>query len=119
MILSGYGISLDLPEGWEGRIFKLNPGPGESVFPNVHAANFPLPTDQSNYGTGASLQMNGHGAFFALVEYDPALLGRDDFAVTTPLLPVDQTQLLNAQALSVTAGLVGYRSSFSRAEPPI
>jgi len=41
--LSAYGIEIDLPRGWDGRIFRR---PGAD--PTLHAANFPLPASDGH-----------------------------------------------------------------------
>src|SRR5437867_2391132 len=38
MVVSAHGISVDLPHGWEGRIFRRRHGD-----PTLHAATFALP----------------------------------------------------------------------------
>ena len=75
MILNGHGIRVDLPEGWEGRIFRRPEGD-----PTLHAANFALPPDDGDFGTGATSAMADDGVFIALTEYDPALAGQGLFA---------------------------------------
>jgi hypothetical protein len=64
MRLSAYGISLELPRGWDGRIFRR---PGSS--PTLHAANFQLPSDDADFGSTATARMPPGGVFVALKEY--------------------------------------------------
>lgn len=64
MRLSAYGISLQLPRGWNGRIYRR---PGSS--PTLHAANFQLPADDADFGSGATARMPHGGIFLALKEY--------------------------------------------------
>ena len=75
MILTGHGIRVDLPDGWEGRIYRRPEGD-----PTLHAANFALPPDDGDFGTGATSAMADDGVFIALTEYDPALAGRGLFS---------------------------------------
>ena len=42
-LLRGHGISVDLPDGWEGSIHWRDALPGETTHPVLHAASFPLP----------------------------------------------------------------------------
>jgi hypothetical protein len=64
MRLAAYGISLELPRGWDGRIYRR---PGAS--PTLHAANFQLPPDDADFGSGATGRMPPGGIFVALKEY--------------------------------------------------
>ncbi len=61
-------LAVDLPPKWEGRIFRDVGGE-----PTLHAANFPLPAQDGDYGAKATGSMGPNGAFFALTEFDPAL----------------------------------------------
>jgi hypothetical protein len=64
MRLAAYGIEIELPRGWDGRIYRR---PGADA--TLHAANFPLPHDDADFGSGALAHLPGHGAFLALKEY--------------------------------------------------
>lgn len=66
MRLAAYGIALDLPRGWDGRIYRR---PGAS--PTLHAANFSLPADDADFGSTATARMPPGGIFLALKEYQP------------------------------------------------
>jgi hypothetical protein len=80
----GYGISVDLPTGWEGRIYKRPEGD-----PTLHAGNFPLPVEDGDFGSRALAAMGSGGAFFAVTEYDQALASQGLFAPGSPApLPV-------------------------------
>jgi hypothetical protein len=74
MRLEGYGIHAELPDGWEGRIFRLFGG-----WPTLHVANFPLPPKDGEFGSVALSTMDSSGAFLALTEYAPGLAGRGLF----------------------------------------
>ncbi len=79
MQISGRGISLELPRGWEGLIV----GGGHDIPPGamsttvVHAANFALPPPDSItvYGTNSVRRMAPGAAFLALVEMNPKWAG--------------------------------------------
>lgn len=70
MRLSDLGISVDVPGGWEGRIYRRDNAP-----PKVHLANFPLPPDDGDFGQTATSLMGSAGIFIDLFEYDSALAG--------------------------------------------
>jgi hypothetical protein len=64
--LGAHGIEIELPRGWEGRIYRR---PGAD--PTLHAANFPLPARDGDFGSGATALMPRGGAFLVLKEYQP------------------------------------------------
>jgi hypothetical protein len=83
------GVEIDLPPGWEGRIFTRPADtasqrvPGERVRPVLHAGNFALPTAAGDFGGGAVERMgNGH-VFVALIDYGPEAAGTPLFASRT------------------------------------
>jgi hypothetical protein len=116
MELSGYGISSELPSGWEGRIMKrAEPVPGqgsgpdpallasvpatpeggsgrgpaargvqkyspERTYPIVHLANFAIPDDRGDFGSGAVELMGNDDAFVTLFEYGPESVDQPLFA---------------------------------------
>lgn len=83
MRLEGPGRGLELPPGWDGRIFQRPEG-----LPILHAANFPLPVEDGDFGSGALSSMEPDGVFIALVEYDPASAGFGLFGHPGPPLPL-------------------------------
>lgn len=105
MRLTAHGIAADLPRGWEGAITAQRaipasdeerrtgaprrrtgiagePGeietataPSVAAPPAVHLANFALPPERGDFGSGAVEEMLPSGAFVALVEYGPECVG--------------------------------------------
>ena len=87
MNIAGYGLQVDIPTGWEGRIYKHKDDPKEphTRFPIVHAASFPLPGRRGDYGSGAVKLMSGADIFLAIIEFGPKYVGVRTFApVRTP-----------------------------------
>jgi hypothetical protein len=85
--LSAHGIEVDLPTGWEGRIYKR---PGGD--PTLHAANFALPANDGDFGSSATAKMPRGGSFVVLTEYRPGEglePGRGLFAAEDIPLPLD------------------------------
>ena len=87
--LSADGLAVGLPQGWEGEIFNRTPtfngrelsGPtGETgVARNVvHLANFALPAERGDFGSGAVELMNSGALLVILFEHGPE-------SVDTPL----------------------------------
>lgn len=59
-----FGIAVGAPPGWEARIFRLVDGE-----PTVHAASFPLPLTDGEFGANATRHMRSDGAFVSVTEY--------------------------------------------------
>ena len=110
MRLERYGLEVQVPTGWEGRVFRL---PGTR--PTLHAANFALPVRDGNFGAAATAAMADDGVFVAVVEYDPRLAGRGLFGhqgVPVPLRVRD----VNPRAMQhVVPGRFGVQRFFSEA----
>ncbi len=90
MKLQAHGIETDLPPGWEGRIALRNPGtvvggaglktgpkgsPDEVPNPVAHLANFALPEDRGDYGSGAVDLMTEAHVLVVLFEFGPESAG--------------------------------------------
>jgi len=87
--LAGHGLAVGLLPRWEGRIYRRavdagtgRPGrlqatgwPGENSHPVLHLANFALPANRGDYGTGAVELMGPDHLFVALLEFGPDCLG--------------------------------------------
>jgi hypothetical protein len=119
------GIEIDLPPGWEGRIFSRTsthaPGSApagrsvEPVHPVLHAANFAVPTDAGDFGGGAVEQMgNGH-VFVSLIDYGPESAGTPLFGSRTlpQVLRTDQFDPMTLQRTLV--GQSGTQQFFTAA----
>ena len=100
--LAAHGVSVEVPAGWEAELSvqqdpaTLDPGLEPSPVPLVvlHLANFSLPAERGDYGSGAVEIIDRGGIFAALVEFDrasaasalfaaegvPTRLAADDFA---------------------------------------
>jgi hypothetical protein len=93
MELTGQGITTTLPPGWEGRITRrVDPTldrqaaaagfgtPGERTYPVAHLANFALPENRADFGSGAVDVMGPDHLFVCLFEYGPESVGTALFA---------------------------------------
>jgi hypothetical protein len=97
MQLNSHGIATNLPAGWEGRITRRDDvvfvpaspasagrsplgGSGERMYPIAHLANFALPEDRGDFGSGAVELMGPDNLFICLFEYGPEAVGTALFA---------------------------------------
>lgn len=78
--LSRAGLQIDLPDGWDGRIYQRVAEAGVTTRRAMHAASFALPTDMGDYATAAVEQMQPTDMLVTLIEFDPASAGSGLFA---------------------------------------
>lgn len=91
--LRGEGVGIDLPTGWEGEIFNrapeairanrslgFAPEAGEVARNVVHVANFALPAERGDFGSGAVELMNSGAVLVVLFEHGPESVGTTLFA---------------------------------------
>ena len=81
--LSSSGVTVGLPTGWEGEIFNRAPeagaqrglrteiGNGEVARNVIHLANFALPAERGDFGSGAVELMNSGAVLVILFEHGP------------------------------------------------
>jgi hypothetical protein len=89
--LRAFGIAVDLPRGWDGRIYRRPAADGTSasmagldagegtVNPVAHLANFPLPAERGDYGSGAVERMRAGDVLVCILEFDPEASGTELF----------------------------------------
>ncbi|MGI8806532.1 MAG: hypothetical protein ACR2KK_01515 [Acidimicrobiales bacterium] len=76
--LTRSGLEIDLPDGWDGRIYRREAE--EAVTRRaLHAANFALPLDLGDYAVGAVERMQAGDVLVVLLEFDPDSAGRGLF----------------------------------------
>lgn len=71
-VVSAYGLSFDVPPGWDARVYRRPAAPQESTHPVLHAGNFALPGERGDYGSGAVERMGDGNVFLALLEFHPS-----------------------------------------------
>jgi hypothetical protein len=79
MRIAAHGLALELPAGWEARIYRR-----PEALPVLHAASFALPAGDGDFATGATEIMPPGAVLIALLEYEPALAGTALFAEPGP-----------------------------------
>lgn len=92
--LSAHGITVGMPTGWEGRVFRRPSSgevsatavdgppapPGETTYAVVHVATIPLPAGLGDFGSAAVPDLGPEDAFVMLVEFDPDQVTQPLFA---------------------------------------
>jgi len=87
--LEAHAISLQLPGGWSGRIFRRAPD-----LATLHAGDFALALEDGEFGDRSTGRMPPGACFVALTEYRPGTgltPGAGLFAPRTLPLPLDPT----------------------------
>ncbi len=126
--LNAYGVTCQLPQGWEGRATLLTPlGPAtaapnrraqpttEITEPFFHLANFPLPPNRGAFGSGAVEQMQPIHMLVVLLEYAANSVGTALFA-PQGLPRILQPGQFQPRALQrILPGQAGFQSFFTEA----
>jgi hypothetical protein len=116
VIVTGHGISVDLPHGWEGRIFRRRHGD-----PTLHAGTFALPFDDGEFGTRATAGMPAGATFVTLTEYRPdrgLVPGRGLFAARAIPLPIPRKRFRASHLLVTRPGQRGVQHFFTASGRP-
>jgi hypothetical protein len=64
--IDAHGLRIDLPGGWSGRVFSRS---GRAA--TLHAASFPLPLSDGEFGDRSTAHMRAGASFIAITEYIP------------------------------------------------
>lgn len=75
MRLAGFGIAIELPKGWDGRLFRRPEGEA-----TLHAATYGLPASDGDFGPKATRLMPDDGVLVVLTEYRRRLAGKGLYA---------------------------------------
>jgi len=73
------GLEIDLPDGWDGRIYRREAEAKAVTRRALHAANFPLPPNPGDYAVGAVERMQIGDVLVVLLEFDPDSAGQGLF----------------------------------------
>jgi hypothetical protein len=71
MKLGAQGVAVQVPSGWEVRIGQIADRPNPHSSTLLHAANFALPEDRGDFGSGAVEVMGADHVLVVLFEYGP------------------------------------------------
>lgn len=82
MRMNSEGIDVEVPQGWDGEIFRRTARAArkseegsEETRPVLHMANFALPPTRGDFGSGAVDLMRSENVLVVLFEYDPEAAG--------------------------------------------
>lgn len=78
--VSRHGISLDTPPGWDVRLYRRAPAPGQTTYPVLHTGNFGLPSLRGDFGSGAVERMGPANVLVVLFEHAQSAAGTPLFA---------------------------------------
>lgn len=111
--VSGFGLSMTVPTGWEAVIYRRPPTPGETTHPVAQAATVPIPTQRGDYGGGIVEALGPTDAFVAFLEFGPQAVGSALFPATksAPLVTADAYRARQLQR--AVPGQVGVQRFFS------
>lgn len=113
--LSGHGLTVDLPRGWDGAIARRTDA---SALPVLHVSSMALPPERSDSGGGVVERLGWGDVFLCLLEHEPSCIGSALFArdgVPTPLSPDSFTSRAMQGMRPVQSGAQWFFSLHGRA----
>ena len=130
--LSAHGISVTVPSGWEGRVFRRPAAgevqataadgppapPGEVTKAVVHVSTIALPPDAGDFASGAVDRLGPDDALVVVFEYDTASVHQPLFAavgIPRTLSPDDFSPAMLQRALRGQAGVQRFFQATGRA----
>lgn len=123
--ITDQGVSFELPPGWEAEFIRRAPdlaplgtSTPEETYAVVHIANWPMPTERGDFGSGAVEVMRSGDVLVILAEYGPENLGTALFkrvGVPWPLEPADFDQNRLQRPLPGQGGLQQFFTEENRA----
>ena len=115
-MITGHGLSIDVPAGWEARIYRR-----DGAAPVLHVASFALHEGDGDFGAAATGRMRPGDTFIALVQYlvsEPLRPGSGLFA-SRDIPPVPRPQEFSPAQLQVTRpGHLGWQRFFTAGQRP-
>lgn len=89
--LDRLGMTVDVPDGWEGRVTRradaaaarlnsADPSAGDVSRPVLHMATRALPTSMGDFGGELVERLGSEDIFLAVIDYGPEVAGRGLFA---------------------------------------
>lgn len=74
MQINGYGLTVDVPDGWYGQIYQRDAGPNETTKPIIQLSTTPLapPLTDDDVASGTTLKMGTTDAVICVYELEPS-----------------------------------------------
>ena len=119
--LSSAGMTVDLPLGWDARIFRrqemsaaaAHAAGQPTTHAILHAANFPLPSGRGDFGSGAVELMGREHLLITVVEYHPDSTRSPLFATQGIPRPLREEEFDPATLQHRLPGQAGVQQFFS------
>jgi hypothetical protein len=115
-MLAGYGLAIELPGGWSGRVFSRAGGVA-----TLHAASFALTLDDGEFGERSTASMRPGAVFLALTEYVPGSglrAGSGLFAPRRIPRPLDPARFASSRLAHPRPGHAGMQHFFTSSGRP-
>ena len=77
--LTRQGLEIELPDGWDARIYRREAEVDAITRRALHAANFALPSGLGDYAVDAAESMTEGDVLVVLLEFDPDRAGQGLF----------------------------------------
>lgn len=123
MKISSTDITIDVPAGWDAELYQREPDTfalletQEVTHSVVHLANFALPIERGDFGSGAVEIMRNEHVLVVLFEYGSDSLGTALFSSAG--IPTVATQDFGSQKMQRTLpGQSGVQYFFTEADRP-
>jgi hypothetical protein len=113
MEISGYGITIDLPDGWDGIIAASSQG-----LATMHAAKFALPPRDGEFASLAIAALPADGVLLVLTEYAPDVAGEGLFAHEGLPTPVPERAFRRRAFTGLQPGRYGVQRFCTASERP-
>ncbi len=122
-LISGGGIEVDLPSGWDAEIYQRPADQGassvlglqEQTNAVLHAANFALPSLRGDFGSGAVELMTDADLLIVLFEHNPEDAAAPLFETQGIPLPLSPDDFAPGQMQRTLSGLAGSQRFFNAA----
>ena len=111
-MLSDLGVSVDVPQGWDARLYRREGRGRERVV--LHLSTAPRPSGRGDYGSGAVEQLSTDDVLVALLEFEPSASEQELFRGNLPTL-IDGGAFSPSALQRVVPGQAGAQWFFSTA----
>jgi len=113
--ISGFGLHLSVPRGWEAVIYRRVPSAGETTHPVAQAATVPIPTQRGDYGGGIVETLGSNDVFVAFLEFGNQAAGSALFPSVTDVPALIPDSYRARQLQRTIPGQAGAQRFFSMA----